>query len=238
VKQLLVLTHTMLQGAIRDVDTGVLSDHGYGAIFKDSASIPFVKQRFEDITNGSPMIVNTNRGPEGRSPTIVCVKSGDSDPIMNRFLAQCANERPLNPPVVTIPGSQWVVLCPNFFSLKPAPEASDCPTVTSTGTLISPYPTINQYAVLVRQLAHFYLGSLDLQPEVLNPNDIIKLTADASRRNAKSSDSMRLVRFSHPVKNTLCSWTDHDFRCRRSGWVHKISIRATSSPDPGLKLPN
>ncbi|KAI9879943.1 MAG: hypothetical protein M1830_006251 [Pleopsidium flavum] len=176
----------MLQGAIRDVNTGVLGDHGYGSIFKDSASVQFVRQRFEDITNGIPMLVHTNQGSEGRSPTIVCVKPGETDLNMNRFLIQCAERTPVRPHVIAVPGSQFVVLCQNFFSLKPLPEASDCPTVTSAGTFIAPGLIVNQYAALVRQLAHFFLGPFDLQPEVLDLDDIIRLDADASKRNAKS----------------------------------------------------
>lgn len=47
----------------------------------------------------------------------------------------------------------------------------------------------NQHSALIRQLAHFYLRSDDLQPEVTGLNDIFLLPADRSKRNARSYES-------------------------------------------------
>ncbi len=184
VNGLLVQMTPMLEGAIRDVSTGSNSEFGYTAIFKDPASVPYIKTMLQNMADGSKMPVQTKDWPGDRSPIFICARPGNRDPSMNQFSSACTSEQT---PAVRIPDSPWIVLCPTFFRMKEAPERTDCPTEDSRGLMFLPNTMIgNQYTALIRQLAHFYLGPDNLPVEVTNLNQIFSLSADETKRNARS----------------------------------------------------
>lgn len=174
----------MLEGAIQDVSTGISSEFGYSAIFKDPVSIPYIKAVLQKMAAGSPMPVETKHWPGSRSPIFICVRPNDRDPAMAQFISKCPDP---GTPAVLVPDSPWVVLCPSFFKMKVAPQSTDCPTMNLRGLMGSPNAIIaNQYSALIRQLAHFYLGREDHQPEVTNLNEVFSISADVTTRNARS----------------------------------------------------
>lgn len=184
VQRLLVQTTAMLEAAIGDVSTGIGSDFGYSAIFKDPVDVPYIKAVLQKMADGSPMPVQTYGMPAIRTPILICVKRGDRDPATAQFTSKCTGQET---PAVLIPDTPWVVLCPSFFTMKVAPEKVDCPTMNSKGMLFPKYSLIaNQASALVRQLAHFYLGPDDLRPEVGDLNEILTAFGDVTRRNARS----------------------------------------------------
>jgi len=184
VQELLAQMTPMLEGAIQDVSTGISSEFGYSAIFKDPASVPYIKAVLQKMVDGSPMPVETKHGPGSRSPILICVRPNDRDPTMAQFTSKCTDP---GTPAVLVPDTPWVVLCPSFFRMKGAPQRADCPTTNLRDLMGSPNAIIgNQYSALVRQLAHFYLGRDDHQPEVTDLNNIFSLPADVTTRNARS----------------------------------------------------
>ena len=175
----------MLEGAIRDVAVGTSSDFGYAALFKKPVNVLYVKAMLQKIVDGDPMPVQIDGEPGSRPPVFVCPDIKDEDPTIRRFYDMCPDR---GNPILLIPNTPWVVLCPQFFRMKEAPETRDCPTMALTGGAIAtPFTMIaNQRSAVVRQLAHFYLGKDDLQPEVTRLSDIFVLSEDRSKRNAQS----------------------------------------------------
>lgn len=183
---LLAQTTAMLEGAVSDVTVGIGSDFGYSAIFKSAANVAYVKAVLQKMVGGGSMPLELNNVASSRSPVFVCAPPNDNDPAMRQFTSKCTGLSP----VVLIPHTPFLVLCPSFFRMKEAPETGNCPTLAAKGGGIgNPFAIIaNQRSAMVQQLAHFYLGSDDLQPEVTGLNDIFLLSIDSSKRNARSYD--------------------------------------------------
>lgn len=183
---LLAQTTAMLEGAISDVTVGIGSDFGYQAIFKSQANVAYVKAVLQKMAGGGSMPLDSNNVASSRSPVFVCAPPNDNTPAMRQFTSKCTGLSP----AALIPYTPFVVLCPSFFRMKEAPETGNCPMMAPRGGgLMNPFAIIaNQRSAMVQQLAHFYLGSDDLQPEVTGLDDIFLLSEDTSKRNARSYD--------------------------------------------------
>lgn len=226
VQELLEHIDPMLQAVLRDLDTGIASNHGYSAIFRDHTVLPFVRQQFQDIASANPRPVETNQSIEVRSPILVCVPPNDPAPDTSQFKSHCVDS-PAHTPATYISKSPYIVLCPKFFDMKPMPEGSDCPSTTQKNTFRGPHLFANQYGALIRQFARFQLGPLDLAPEVVDPNEMVKLTAERARRNAKSYALYAASKM--PIPCSVVLFTDRSLPCRRAGRMYKLAGQVTSS---------
>ncbi|MCJ1302022.1 hypothetical protein MMC08_004823 [Hypocenomyce scalaris] len=154
---LLPLMASSLQNAITDVQLGTASMHGYTAFFKTNDNKKAVQSVFQNIADGTSITLDNNSAlVSGRltaRPTVVCATQDDA--ATSALINSCNAEPKMAASM--LPASEFIVICPFFWTLPVFPPPNACPTVVNNE--LTPDNTnlvYSQYAALVHELTHLY----------------------------------------------------------------------------------
>ena len=188
-QQLLPQIQINLQAVIADAKQGTASRHGYGALFKTDENIEKVMSTYQDMSNGSDILLHTMPGSPrpgllATRPTFVCI---NDIPETEAFYEACMNNN-TDTPLTHLADSGLVILCPLFWEQRKAAVARiDCPRLY--GNSLSPNSmqlSLNQEAMIVHELAHLYADVNGWPNEIMNVQDAVNLNASASLSNANN----------------------------------------------------
>lgn len=121
-----------LERIIADARLGTHSKHGYTAFFKSNRNIGKVIAVFQKLLDAFPIIVDEDRVPltaeriRTPKPGLLCLNETD---VKNAPFLRACNESPQNdkPLVLIWPGTEIMVMCPKFFTVKQYPITGTCP---------------------------------------------------------------------------------------------------------------
>lgn len=184
-----------LQELLQDITLGTSSTHGYTAFFKTNSNLEAVRQVFQDIADGSPILTGTwdknianFTGPvRSTKPVIVCVNPGEPDTINQQ--QNCYQSG--NAISVAHVGrhSGAVSLCSHFFDLPRTARRVACPLFDPVINRFVGHGidfTRTQYAILVHELVHIYNIPEGMPEEVYDIQGAVNLDAVASFENAQN----------------------------------------------------
>lgn len=191
------LAQTAMIKPLHDIrQNGIASDHGFRALYKTPASIPFVKSLLLRVLHLPPAPVDGH----DLAPVFMCAvpdvmrtQKLEDDPWT---LCHSAS----TPPVTAfwVKDSATVVLCPAFRQwLRTQPSLSPdrpvdiyCPTVNNNLFIRQSDPLVRYHSyVLVLQLLRLYLGKLGLggASRLRDWNGCVGLGAGLAERNSMSA---------------------------------------------------
>ena len=122
-----------LERVIADASLGTHSEHGYAAFFKSNSNIRKVVAMFERLVDAAPIIVDEDRVPltstktRTPQPQLMCFNEADAK---NAALLQACNKSPQKDRQLVLiwPGTEMMIMCPTFFTVKQYPAAGAlCP---------------------------------------------------------------------------------------------------------------
>ncbi|KAI4192859.1 MAG: hypothetical protein LQ346_004125 [Caloplaca aetnensis] len=124
-----------LEAVVADVKLGTRSSHGFPAFFKTSTNIRTVMNKYRQLLDVNPVIVDADRarelGTRTPQPTFHCLKK--DDPESADMMAQCQSV-PSHYPAIWVLGSESIWLCPKFFTtVSYPPPKQHCPTLGANG---------------------------------------------------------------------------------------------------------
>ena len=176
VENLLSLTYLYLQTALLSTNSPA-----YKAFFRNVD--PAATGRVLRAITAGGNLTTTKHGSS--RPTVVCVN--DRDPGISNFWHRC--QQPGHTILMQPPGTAVVLLCPDFFKLRPSPVSADCATVNHASTQLIGHSHIHatQYGYLVLGLADIYLramtdGELPMRQE-RDVNACLALPPDQALKN-------------------------------------------------------
>ena len=175
----------------------------FKTFFKTPSSAPYVKKILTYITTGHKA-ASTDGGPHA-TPEIICVtKPGElvlhvpekRKMVLTDFWDTCYPRRTnRNPrPALSLRGTRYVVLCPEFFTITPAPTKPKCPTVNWWGDKFSDHDkgvslVRYQIFVLLHEAAHFYIfATSQSHYDRYELNNCLSLDSKYSKMNPRSYD--------------------------------------------------
>ena len=165
---------------------GTASTYGFTAFFKTNNNRPAVQQVFQNMALGAPVPLGGfdaefYGGQSTAPPTFICLDQGNPDTLVMWNFCQ-------NHPAVAafqLGGSNWITLCPYYWTLGGIPAARQCPSVVNNE--LTPNNAIlvwNQFGVLVHELAHMY--GVQTDEETFMIQDAVNLDATQSVANAQN----------------------------------------------------
>ncbi|KAG8529089.1 uncharacterized protein KY384_005724 [Bacidia gigantensis] len=178
---LLRRTYNRLGDVITDLDDhGLSSPYGLKAFFKSASAILRIREVFSRIRRGDSIYPN---GVEA-APVLYCLSADDPDEYArNIYNDQCVKK---GYPAGTIAGTEFVVLCPLFWTVEIEPGPEECPILLfnrfprETDGLIQ-----NQFSTLVHELVHLYgVEGSATGMETYGVQEVIELGAAQSVENA------------------------------------------------------
>ncbi|KAL9005517.1 MAG: hypothetical protein Q9188_001719 [Gyalolechia gomerana] len=125
-----------LESVIDDAKHGPGSAHGYAAFFKSGTNILKVVTAYQRLVDATPVIVSDERakliGTHTPQPVLQCIHT--NDPQTADILKECDRLVARQQPLIPWPGTEYVSVCPSFFTLTqyPPPEQI-CPTLGADG---------------------------------------------------------------------------------------------------------
>lgn len=224
------LRHT-LQPAIRD-STQVPLSAAYKTFFKDAGQSQYIKGILTNITTGVQMPLKAAGRAHGnapgsreieRSPEIICISRRgqllynipDHNGVVDHYDA--CQERTDGGTSAYMAGTQYIVLCPSFFALDPAPSEPTCPRLNKwTNRYSDSYGGKSiihfQIFALLHGIAQFYIFATSAGPRAQSNgiNECSRLAAEYARENARSYEfyvasksgfwmSCATIRYPHPT---------------------------------------
>ena len=182
----------------RDLSLGLLSQHGFGPIFKDQSNQLRVRKLLQSMSLLRPLS-GLKPWPSLRNqPHFACVNDQTTrlypwgfgqiaiDPV-----AYCKDE---NIAAFYLTRSYYVFICPQFFGLplQPRPGSTSCPSVVDN-MFQGDDKAFLEYRIylLIHELAHLYLRDYDLgddttPPEQYESNQCVSLDSTNSIRNPQN----------------------------------------------------
>ena len=202
----LKLLYSTLQPVIQDAEQDPPSA-AYKTFFKDIASAPYIRSVLSNITTGAAVSLDgsehthstdLNSGTPTHSPEVICIsKPGqlvyhlpDHSDLTDHY--ELCKTRTDGGTAAFMADTPYLVLCPSFFSLDPAPSAPLCPHVNRW---------LNQYSIrdggkrlihyqifaLLHVLAQFYFWAAShRRVNVIGINQCTGLEARLARENSRS----------------------------------------------------
>ena len=200
------LRHT-LQPAIRD-STQIPLSPAYKTFFKNAVHSQYIKGILSNITTGVQMPLKAagqahsnapGSGEIQRSPEIICISRRgqllynvpNHNGVVDHYDA--CEERTDGGTSAYMAGTQYIVLCPSFFALEPAPSEPNCPRINKWANRYSDSyggKSIIHFQIfaLLHGIAQFYIFATSAGPraQANGINECSRLTAEYARENARS----------------------------------------------------
>ncbi|KAL8902411.1 MAG: hypothetical protein Q9207_004746 [Kuettlingeria erythrocarpa] len=149
-----------LEAVIADARLGTRSPHGFTAFFKTSTNIRTVVNRYRQVLEVGPVIVSAERakviGTRTPQPTFQCIKENDPE---TADMTEGCNRIPFHYPVIFIPRTERLWLCPRFFTTVNYPSPKQyCPAVGADGKFKPGDGRLmgSNFAYLVQSLVFMY----------------------------------------------------------------------------------
>ena len=184
-----------LKPALNDVGDGLKSQHGFKALFKDGAKVPYIRNILQFIAsarkvkglNPDPFVPSAPRFACVTPSTIKQYKFLKIDPW--KYCIQ-----PGEGAAFYWSGSSYLFLCPRFWinDIAPIPQKDTCPSVVrnqflGSGEVLGVYMTY----MVIHEMVHFYLGQYSLGPFTYPPetyliNECVALDPSHSALNPQN----------------------------------------------------
>ena len=171
------------QALLDDITNGTNSNHGFEALFKTNSSVRIVSSTIRNMRYGGIY------GPNNEVPTMICLDSTSEDPALETMFKQICVP---GTTAAAIPNTTHIAFCPTFFTVirrgLDFPISLDCPVTTSNKIQGAPHPLMhNGYPIFLAQMLQLNIehGLIegDLENQVQNVQDCVKLNATASVKN-------------------------------------------------------
>ena len=143
----LPIIYEILQAASSDSSNGIQSPYGFKALFKTDDAKHRVRTVFETIMRGDDVY------PEGEKakPTIVCL-APDDNTFGHLYEPYCIRN---GEPAKQITGTQFVFLCPDFWSYPRTPNTRTCPRVANNAIVPSSMALVStRTSIHLHELVH------------------------------------------------------------------------------------
>ena len=168
--------------ASNDARFGIHSRFGFQALFKEGRSIPKVQQTFNKIATGAKPFQDGCWA--NYTAALVCV---NDDPFITEDLhEECSTA---SRAFVTSDYPYAVFLCPTILEAPGYDDTQDlrCPNIAQN-RLVPNTPELGESfgGIIMEELAHVYLGVLEIFPEAYNIQDAVDLNVTQSLENGAS----------------------------------------------------
>lgn len=184
VKALLDRIYSGIQQAHEDIDSAEPGGSPAYGTFLDSINPENVRSLFSQVAAGSN--VSFLGGP-AKPPVIACVNPNYRDVIPRQY-AHCSRKNS-HTAAMWEDNTQFIFLCPYFWTFPSYPAMDKCPQVIPGGTRFTKTSIIEtQMNVLFHELLHLYMGYPMLIPEAYGINACTSLRAHESIINVSNYD--------------------------------------------------
>ena len=184
VKALFDRIYSGIQQAHEDIDSAEPGGSPAYSTFLNGINPSNVKSLFSQIAAGSNV---SFPGRPTRPPVIACVNPHYKD-VLPRQYAHCSKKNSYTA-AMWEENTQFIFLCPYFWTFPLYPSADKCPQVIPGGIRLTRTSIIEtQMDVLFHELLHLYMGYPMLVPEAYDINACTSLRAHESIINVSNYD--------------------------------------------------
>ena len=182
VKALLDRIYSGIQQAHGDIDsTGPGGSPVYNT-FLGGINPSKVRILFSEVATGSNVSIS---GMPAKPPTIMCVYAKYRE-VIPREYAHCTRPNS-GTAAMWEDKTQFIFLCPYFWTFPVYPSVDSCPEVLLGGTRLSKSSIVEtQMSVLFHELLHLYMGNRILEPEAYEINACTSLHPDEAAINVSN----------------------------------------------------